>query len=118
MRLVALKREIFIAKRKQVVDSGIEFHARHSPRLARKLQTRLVDVVEIEMRIAQRMDELAWPIAGDLCNHHRQQSVGGDIEWNSQEYVGGALIKLARQPAAGDIELKQAMAWRQRHLVH
>jgi hypothetical protein len=42
----------------------------------------------------------------------------GDVEGHAEEDVGGALVELARQLAPGDIELEQAMAWRQRHPVH
>ena len=47
----------------------------------------------------------------------RQQRIGRDVERHAQEDVGGALVELAGQPAVGDIELEQAVAGRQRHLV-
>ena len=39
------------------------------------------------------------------------------LKGTPEENVGRALIKLARELAFGDIELEQAMARRQRHLV-
>ena len=82
-----------------------------------KLQARLLEVVEIEVRVAERVDELAGLQAGHLRHHHRQQRVGRDVERHAEEDVGGALVELARQPALGDVELEQAVARRQRHLV-
>src|SRR5205085_1305175 len=46
------------------------------------------------------------------------QSIGGDIERDAQKHVGRALIELTRQSALGDIELKEAVAWRQGHAVY
>ena len=69
------------------------------------------------MRVAEGVDELAGLQPRHLRHHHGQQRVGGDVERHAEEDVGGALIELAGQPAPGDIELEQAMARRQRHLV-
>ena len=84
---------------------------------ARQLQPRLLEMIEIEVRIAERVDELARLVAGDLRDHQGQQRVGGDVERHAEKNVGGALVKLAGQPAVRDVELEQAMARRQRHLV-
>ena len=69
------------------------------------------------MRIAQRMHEVAGLQAGNLRHHHGQQRIGGDVEGHAEEDVGGALIELAGQLTVGHIELEQAVAGRQRHLV-
>jgi hypothetical protein len=54
---------------------------------------------------------------GHLRHHHGQQRVGGDVERHAEEDVGRALVELAGQPAVGDVELEQAVAGRQRHLL-
>jgi hypothetical protein len=53
-----------------------------------------------------------------LRDHHGQQSIGSDIEWNAQEYIRTALVKLATELAVSHIELEKSMAWRQFHPIH
>ena len=47
----------------------------------------------------------------------RQQRIGRDVERHAEKDIGRALIELAGQRALGDVELEQAVARRQRHLV-
>src|SRR4051812_31844867 len=115
MRFVALEREILVVEGKNISNRGIEAHARQRARRACELQPRLLDVVEIEVRVPERVDELARLIAGHLRHHQGEQRIGGDIERHAEEDVGRALIELARELSPRDIELEQAMAWRQRH---
>jgi len=67
--------------------------------------------------VAERVDEFAGLEAGDLCDHHGEQGVGGDVEGDTEEDVGAALIKLAGEFAVGDVELKEGVTGRQGHLV-
>ncbi len=69
------------------------------------------------MRVAQRVHELAGRELRHLRHHQREQRVGRDIEGHAQKDVRRALIELAGEPALGDVELEQAVAWRQRHAV-
>ncbi len=117
MGFITFDRAILIAKRKDVGDRRIELQARQRARRARELQARLLQMVEIEVRVAKRVDELARLIAGHLRYHDGEQRVGGNIERHAEKDVGRALIELARQPPVGDIELEQAVAGRQRHAV-
>ena len=63
------------------------------------------------------MDELARREPGHLRHHQGEQRVRGDVERHAQEDVGRALVELAGELALRDIELEQAVAGRQRHLV-
>ena len=63
------------------------------------------------------MDEFARLEPRHLRHHQRQQRIGRDVERHAEEHVAPALVELAAEPAVGDVELEQAMAWRQRHLV-
>ena len=45
----------------------------------------------------------------------RQQRVGRDVERHTEENVGAALVELAGELPAGDIELEQRVAWGQLH---
>ena len=83
----------------------------------RELFARLLEMVQVKVRIAKSVDEVAGLEAGHLRHHQRQQRVGRDVERNAEEDVPGALVQLTGEPALGDIELEQAVAGRQRHLV-
>jgi hypothetical protein len=50
------------------------------------------------------------------ARNQRQERVAGDVEGHSEEDVARALVELARQLAVLDVELKQRVAGRQRHL--
>ena len=69
------------------------------------------------MSVAGGVDELSGLEAADLREHHREQCVGGDVEGHSEEDVGRALVELAAELAAGHIELEEAVAGREPHLV-
>ena len=64
------------------------------------------------------MDKFSGLQAAHLRYHEREQGIGGDVEGNAQEHVGAALVQLAGEPAIGHIELEEAVAGRQGHLVH
>src|SRR5262249_21870488 len=39
-----------------------------------------------------------------------EQGVGGDVEGDAEEHVGGALVELAGEPPAGHVELGEGVA--------
>ncbi len=100
------------------VTFGIDLHVGQRVRVAGKLQLGLFQVVEVEVGVAEGMNEVAQFQAGDLGDHHGEQGVGGDIERHAQEHVGAALVKLAGEFAVGNVELVEQMAGRQSHVVH
>ena len=67
-------------------------------------------MVLVQMRVAERVDELARLQAGDLSDHQGQQRVGSDVEGNAQKHIGTALVQLAGEPSFGHVELEQQMA--------
>ncbi len=77
----------------------------------------LIEMVQIKMHVAEGVDELSRLESRDLRHHERQQRVGGDVEGHAEKHVGRALVELAGEAALSDIELEQAVARRQRHLV-
>jgi hypothetical protein len=79
---------------------------------------RLFHVVQVQMSVAERMDEIARLQPGHLRDHQGKQRVGRNVERHAEERVRRALIELAREPPLGDVELEQAVARRQRHLVN
>jgi len=53
-------------------------------------------------------------LLGDEVN---EQGVAGDVEWDTEEQVGAALVELAGELTVGDIELEQRVTRRQSHLI-
>ena len=70
------------------------------------------------MRVAEGVDEIAHREPGHLRHHVGEQRVGGDVERHAEEDIAAALVELAAQPAVSHVELEQAVAGGQRHLVH
>ena len=75
-------------------------------------------MVAVEVRVSGRVDELAGAEAAGLGDHQRQQGVGGDVERHAEEHVRAALIQLAGEFPVRHIELEEAVAGRQGHLVN
>ena len=92
--------------------AGLEAQAREGTRLALQLLARLLQMVEIKVRIAQRQDEIGGFQAGNLRHHKRKQRIRRDIERHAEEQVGASLIHLARKPPVGDVKLEKQMAGR------
>ena len=86
-------------------------------RMAAELFARLIEVIAVQMHIAQGVDKFARSQSGYFGHHHRQQCVTGDIERDAEENVGASLVELTRKAIASHIKLKHQMAWRQRHLI-
>ena len=61
------------------------------------------------------MDKVAIFESARLGYHHCEEGVGGNIERNTQEYIGRTLIKLAAEATVGYIELEKDMAGREVH---
>src|SRR3954469_1222598 len=117
MGLVALDSEVFVLEFEQLAACGVEAHAREGARAAGELLARLLEVVEVEMSVAEGEDELAGLEAGHLRDHQGEERVRGDVERHAEEEVGAALVELAGDAALGDVELEEGVAGRQRHLV-
>ncbi len=116
LRLIVAQLEIFILEIKNILHIWIDVHDGEFAGSAGKLSPHLVEMIVIDMRIAKGMDEFTRFQACHLRDHHEKQSVGGNIEWHTQETVGAALIEHQRQSAVGNIELKQQMAGRKSHV--
>ena len=71
LRIVTLQLEIIEAERKQVLYLGIDLHSRQRARFALQLGSGLLQVIGIEMGIAQGMDELTRLQITDLSPVNR-----------------------------------------------
>src|SRR4051812_11802036 len=94
MRIITAESEVLVVEIEQRGSRRIEGHRRQWPGLAGELQAGLVQVVAVEVGIAQGVDEVAGRQSADLGHHQGQQGIGGDVERHAQEDVGAALIKL------------------------
>src|SRR4051794_12868111 len=117
MRFIRFKREILKLEVEQFAHGGIEPHLRKGARRARQLLTRLIEMVQVEMRVAKREHELTWLEPGHLRHHEREERIRSDVERHAEEKIGAALVHLARKLAVGDVELEQRVARGQRHAV-
>ena len=64
-------------------------------RLPPELQIGLLQMIEVQMAVAARPDELSDLKIALLREHVREQSVGGDIEGHAEQRIGAALVQLA-----------------------
>jgi hypothetical protein len=117
VRLIILEVKILESKIEDIAHLRIEVHPRQRIWRSRELLARLVEMIEIEVRVAKGVHEFARRSARHLCNHHGEQCIGGDVERHAEKDVGRALVELAGKTSVRDIELEQAMARRQSHAV-
>ena len=117
MGIVIKDGNIVVSEIEQRFHIRVQDEFRQRSRIPRKLQPRLFEMIEIEMRIAERMHEIACFQPAALRDHRRHQGVTCDVEGHAEKDIGRALVELARQLSVGDIELKQAVTRRERHLV-
>ena len=116
--VVAFEGEVLVLEIVQVLHVWVDAHCREWAGLTGELLADLIEMVQVDVGVAGGVDEVAGLQAADLGYHHRQQCVGGDVERDSEEGVGAALIELAGELSFGHIELEQAMARRKGHLVN
>ena len=116
--VVAFEGEVFVLEIEDGLHIGVDAHCRERAGLTGELLADLIEMVQVDVGVAGGVDEVAGLQAADVGYHHREQCVGGDVERNTEEGVGAALIELAGKLSFGHIELEQAVARRESHLVH
>ena len=87
MGIVVDEFEVLVLEIEEALHIGIEFHLRQGTGLTRQLKLRLLDMVQIEVGVARRVDKVASLIACDLRHHLQQEGVGGDVEGHAQERI-------------------------------
>src|SRR5215218_5685287 len=110
VRVVALDGDVLEVERVELADGRVQHQRRQRPRVAGQLEPRLVEVVEVQVRVTQRVHEVAHLEVAHLGDHVGEQGVRRDVERHAEEDVGGALVELAGEPAArwcrSDVELE------------
>ncbi len=117
VRVVAYQVEILVCKVENAVDIRVQLHAGQRTGFARQLEFHLLQMVGVDMGVAQRVDEIARLQPRDLRHHLQQQGVRGDVERDAQEDVGAPLVELQAQPARRHVELEEGVAGRQVHVL-
>jgi hypothetical protein len=73
------------------------------------------EVIVVEVKVTKGVNEfsdLQFTLLGD---HVGEKCVAGNVEGDSQEAVGAALVELAGESPFGHKELEQAVAWGKGH---
>src|SRR3546814_15252995 len=83
-----------------VAHVGVQLQRRQRTRRARQLLARLIVVVRVQVRVAERVHEIADAQPCHLCHHVREQGVAGDVERHAEDDVAAALVELAARSAA------------------
>ncbi len=115
VRVVGLEREVVEDELLEAGAGRIEHHAWQGAALAGELQAGLLEVVGVEMEVAEGVNKCAGLESADLCDHEHEEGVGGDIEGHAEEEIGAALVELATEFTVLNIKLKQRMAWSEGH---
>lgn len=117
MRIVIHQFEIVKRKVGKLFDIRIEFHLWKWAKIAGKLKPCLIDVIRVQVYITTSPHEFTGLKPAYLSHHQREQRIGRNVEWHAEKRIATALVELTAQRAVGHVKLKQAMAWRQRHLI-
>src|SRR5487761_632312 len=93
MMLVVHELEILVHIVEQGGGTPADVEPRRRERSARELQPRLLEMIDVEMAVAARPDELAGLEAALLREHVGEQRVARDVERHAEEHIGTALVE-------------------------
>ncbi len=119
MGVVVDQCEVLLTEIMDRTDCRIDFHARKRPRHPIELCLHLSQVVAVNMRVPERVNELPGLQAANLRHHQGEQAVGGDVEGHAEKKVGTALVELAAEFLCFevDVKLEEGVARRERHFL-
>ena len=118
MGIVTYELKVFELEVEERLDIGVKLHLWQWSRLSCQLELGLFDMVQVEVGVARRVDEVPGLESRYLCHHLEQEGVRGDVEGYAEESVSRALVDLQRETVIGHIELEDGVAWGQCHLIH
>src|SRR5262245_18769826 len=85
MRLIGFEREVLVLEVEEFFHRGIELHDREGSRRALHLLAGLLQVIQVEVRVAERQHKLARLQVRHLRHHQGEYGVGGDVEGHAEE---------------------------------
>lgn len=96
-------------------DVRIDLHLGKWQWISGELEVGLVKMVRVKVKVAKSMDKFPRLVAANLCDHHGEEGIGGDVERDSEEKVCAALIELTAQAGTigvwiVNVELKEKVA--------
>ena len=95
MGVVGFEGQVLEAEVFEGADRGVEGQAGELAGRPGQLQSRLVEVIEVQVDVAEGVHKLSWAEVGGLGDHMGQQGIAGDVEGDPEEEVGAALLQLA-----------------------
>ena len=116
VRVVVFKGEVFVNEVKNRSSFRVDAHAGQRPWFATQLFVDLVQVVQVDVGISQRMDEVSCLEPGYLSRHLQQDGIRGYVERYTNEYVGTTLVKLQAQSTVRHVKLEEGMTGRKVHI--
>ena len=75
------------------------------PRFSFQLLPQRLDMVRVDMSVAERVNKVARPQPSDMGEHDGEQGVAGDVERHPKAHVCRPLVQLTGQLPVGAIEL-------------
>ena len=69
-------------------DGRVQRHRGERARLAGELELRLLEMIGVEVKIAESVHEVTSFIAADLGDHLGEEGVGSDVEGDAKKQVG------------------------------
>lgn len=95
MVLVAQHFNIIVGEVVNVRFLWVELQGWQRQRFSRYLQPCLVEMVVVEVRVAEGVDKNTGFKTAHLSHHVREQGVGCNVERDAKEDISAALVKLA-----------------------
>ena len=147
MRFVVLNFKVVNTKVFDFLHFSLDHNFGELFRLPLELPPQRLHVVQVDVRVAERVHEVPGHEVAHVRDHHREQSVARDVEGDAEAHVRRALeilhlldfcllmtelwckthfskspvlahlVELAGEFPGGHVELDEAVAGRQRHLV-
>ena len=94
MRVIIHQLKVFVLEVEDVLHVGINLHLGQWTRLAGELQIHLFQMIEVQVRVADGVNEVAGLQARHLSHHHQQERIRGNVERHAQEGIRTALVHL------------------------
>lgn len=117
-RIVVQQEDIVVADLENTRRIILALHLRQRPWCSAELFHCLLQVVAVEMGVAEGVDEVANRQTTFAGHQLGQQGVGRNVKGDAEKNVSGSLVQLATKSAFGYVELEYGVARRQSCLGH
>ena len=92
MVLVIFEAKILVSEIKEVGYRRVKFHGGQWIGVSCQLQVSLLYMVLVQVYVTKGMYKIAYLQATNLGHHHGKQCIRGNVEWDTQEHIGAALV--------------------------